>query len=512
MEGLLNWKEVFQFSRDSIIISNDKGIVTYINENAEKLLGWSAKRAIQSHVSSVIGVKKTVINMLIEQVLLTKERVACSADISNINFLRLGEDRKIRITIELSDFILENKSAGIIFFLKMHPLVKDNESIILDSLAQVWEFSQAVSELLQSLPTAFFLCKLVNKESIIVLDANQAAINFLNLDLKDILNRNLKELSYIFNDENLINDMHQLIMQKKPIEQESIEYGDNEEIIRAYNIKIFPIPRDRLGVLMEDITDLKKAEYILEKENIRLKEIDKLRKDFVMNATHELKTPLATIYGASRFIIQNFASLSKEKIKQFINHVDTGATRLKSLVENLLDFSRLDSGQIKLDLNEDDLIQVIKNVINCTEYLVMRRQQQMILKLPYELPIIMDKARIEQVLINLITNAVKNTHEGGKIEVSINDLNNEVQVEIKDNGIGLTSKELKTLFTKFGKIERENLDVDLDIQGSGLGLYISKQIIELHGGRIWAESKGRGKGSRFIFTIPKKITRKSSEH
>ena len=109
---------------------------------------------------------------------------------------------------------------------------------------------------------------------------------------------------------------------------------------------------------------------------------------------------------------------------------------------------------------------------------------------------------IEQVFLNLIINAIKNTQPGGAITIQVNTRPNRVEVAIKDTGVGITPEEFKTLFTRFGRFDRDHLKLDIPDDGTGLGLFISKEIVELHGGRMWAESRGRNKGSTFYFTIP----------
>ena len=136
-------------------------------------------------------------------------------------------------------------------------------------------------------------------------------------------------------------------------------------------------------------------------------------------------------------------------------------------------------------------------------YLIKRRKLDLKLELPNELFINLDKIRIEQVVLNLLSNAIKNTPPKGKILIKLYRKGNWAEFFVNDTGIGLTREEMDRIFTRFGKIERygEGLEF-IDIQGSGLGLYISKEIIDLHKGQIWAESAGRDKGSTFIIKLP----------
>ncbi|MFX0100263.1 MAG: PAS domain S-box protein [Candidatus Hodarchaeota archaeon] len=259
----------------------------------------------------------------------------------------------------------------------------------------------------------------------------------------------------------------------------------------------------KILAISRDITERKRIEELLEKENLRLKELDELRKEFVSNATHELKTPLVSIYGASKFLLDNFKDQMKEEVLNLIEFISRGSTRLKRLIENLLDFSRLEIGKFHLDMRNLDLVKIVESAIDETLYLVNQREQVLVKNLPDALEINVDEVRVEQVLSNLLSNAIKNTPYNGRIKVSLEEKQDEVIISVEDNGVGLTESEKGKLFKKFEKIDRGEMNIQTDIQGSGLGLYLSKEIVEKHGGRIWVESEGRGKGAKFSFSLPK---------
>ncbi|MCK4285724.1 MAG: ATP-binding protein [Candidatus Lokiarchaeota archaeon] len=134
-------------------------------------------------------------------------------------------------------------------------------------------------------------------------------------------------------------------------------------------------------------------------------------------------------------------------------------------------------------------------------YLIDNRKLIVKLDLPNKLDINVDKIRLQQVITNILSNAIKNTQINGKIYVSLVHNLEYTDLIIEDTGIGITKKEKELLFEKFGKIERYGMDLGVDIEGSGLGLYISKEIVESHGGKILVESDGRNKGARFIIRL-----------
>ncbi|MEX2716332.1 MAG: ATP-binding protein [Candidatus Sigynarchaeota archaeon] len=260
--------------------------------------------------------------------------------------------------------------------------------------------------------------------------------------------------------------------------------------------------RSLMQVIGTSIDAHKRLALVLERENKALKAIDELRKQFVMDATHELKTPLTSLDGAIQMLDENYSALDAATIKKLISLIRRGAFRMKELIELLLDFSRIEAGRLSLNITREDLATVIDNAVKSVAFFASQRQHHIIVGMLPKLHVNIDKSRIEEVIVNLITNAIKYTPPGGTIEVSVIPSQASITVSVKDSGVGLTSDEIRKLFTKFGKIDRGGLNVDINVPGSGLGLFISKEIINQHGGKIWAESEGRMKGSTFSFTLP----------
>ncbi|MHA2182815.1 MAG: PAS domain S-box protein, partial [Promethearchaeota archaeon] len=250
-----------------------------------------------------------------------------------------------------------------------------------------------------------------------------------------------------------------------------------------------------------DITDKKQAEQLIVEENQRLLELEELRKDLITRVSHELKTPMTSIYGTIQILLSIFREkLDKDTLK-YVNIAYRGCLRLRELIENLLDTSRLESKKFELKLQKEDLTLLIDDCVYDMSNLADIRQQIIEINTPYRIDFEIDRLRFRQVIVNIISNAIKNTPREGLIVISLNEEDEYIDIKVKDNGVGITLKEKERLFEKFGKIERFGLDLDVDIEGSGLGLYISKEIVELHGGQILVESEGRNKGSIFIIRL-----------
>ncbi|MHA1987331.1 MAG: PAS domain S-box protein [Promethearchaeota archaeon] len=254
-----------------------------------------------------------------------------------------------------------------------------------------------------------------------------------------------------------------------------------------------------------DITGKKEAERIVLEENRKLIALNKMRKDIITRVSHELKTPLTSIYGASQLLLKHLNLSIDDEVLNFIEIFHRGALRLKKLVENLTDASRIEYGKLELNIKQFDLITIIKECIDEMSYLIDNRKLILNSELPNKLLVNVDKIRLQQVITNILSNAIKNTPMNGNINVSLVNNLEYTDIQIRDSGVGLTEKEKELLFEKFGKIERYGMDLGVDIEGSGLGLYIAKEIVDLHGGQILVESEGRNKGALFTIRLNKNI-------
>ncbi len=258
-----------------------------------------------------------------------------------------------------------------------------------------------------------------------------------------------------------------------------------------------------IQVIGNDITSRKKAELLKMEEIKKLKELDKIRKNLIASISHELKTPLMSISGTTELLTNFFHKQIGNDALELIKILEKGGKRLSYLVDNLLDISKLEFKKLKLNFKKENLSDVILECSKEMKFFMKERDIELSLNLPEEIFLEIDKLRMEQVILNILSNAIKNTPPKGKIFVSLQLQNNDAILIISDTGVGLTKEEISKLFTRFGKLERHEEGLEYaNIQGAGLGLFISKELIELHGGKISANSKGRNKGSCFIIKLP----------
>ena len=244
-----------------------------------------------------------------------------------------------------------------------------------------------------------------------------------------------------------------------------------------------------------DLTDQKKAE-----ENLR--RINKLKTELLSRTSHELKTPLVSIKGFTNLVLEMKKNEFSDDTIELIEEIKKGANRLELLIKDILDAAKLDFSKETLNKNEANLTKVIQSSIKSLTPLLKSRNLKLDVNIHEKLFLVFDKEKILQVLENLLSNAIKYTPSGGLIKIKTEIKENRCLVSVQDNGIGITPEEMPQLFTQFGKIEHYGSGLDVEIEGSGLGLFISKKIIDLHNGNIWAESEGRNKGSTFYFSLP----------
>ena len=248
-----------------------------------------------------------------------------------------------------------------------------------------------------------------------------------------------------------------------------------------------------------DITPRKHMEEGLREQNRKLQELDALKSNFVNAISHDLRTPLTSIVGYAEFLEDEVGGRLTPPQHDFVTQIQRSAARLEHLVDDLLDFARMDAGTFKLTLKEADLGALARGVIESLKPLAEEAHVTIVDALPEEpLLALFDPARIERVLMNLIGNALKFTGTGGRIEVSAQVEDGRIRCAIRDTGIGIAPEDVSKLFQRFSQLSPGMRQAN----GTGLGLSISKALVDAHGGEIGVSSE-QGKGSTFWFALPR---------
>ncbi|MCJ7784113.1 MAG: hybrid sensor histidine kinase/response regulator, partial [Desulfobacterales bacterium] len=283
---------------------------------------------------------------------------------------------------------------------------------------------------------------------------------------------------------------------------EAMKRGASDYLTKPINLDEMML---RLRKVMEErqrFISLKDYAAELERANQELRKIDEMKSEFVSVASHELRTPLSAIKNAVQLMLQGRTGEINENQAKFLSLAERNINRLTSILNSLLDLSRIESGKISIKFEELDLRSSIEFILSSLKSQADGKSIQLNMETPGELPSVYgDREKIEQILTNLVGNAIKFTPEGGAISVSAKPFKEEehmVAISVRDSGIGIPEDQLDRIFEKFHQVEDS---LRRSIAGTGLGLPITKGLVEAHHGRIWVESEV-GKGSTFTFTLP----------
>ena len=282
-------------------------------------------------------------------------------------------------------------------------------------------------------------------------------------------------------------------MKRNFIKKESFQRGQisvtYQERTKHFLIQGFPVHTCRsflgYGYIIHDIT--------------REKEVDNLKSSVLSTVSHELRSPLTTIYGSAESLLRKDVVWSKEEELEFMEAIVEESKRLRELIDNIMDMSKIEAGVLKLDRHMTDITKVIARVVK--RYQLMVPENELIVEILDELPyVFIDERRIEQVLNNLLENAIKYSPMGKAIQIKGEYIKEEsrLMVGVIDHGIGIADQDQNAVFGRFYRVENAKA---IKVKGSGVGLSIAKGIINNHGGEIWVESE-LGNGSKFYFTLP----------
>ncbi len=267
--------------------------------------------------------------------------------------------------------------------------------------------------------------------------------------------------------------------------------------VKIVNSCVEPIPgTNKCIASLLDITELKNKEEELRETCERLQELDKMKRDFLNVAYHEMRSPLAPIVG--------YASLLErvkldDKGRKYLANIEKCARELEKMINRMLELARLDGKKVELIPSEFTINRVVSEVVKSLEPELREKGHEIAINVP-EIVVQADKQKVVAIFTNLLSNAIKYTPAGGRIEVNVEDRGEDICACVADTGVGIAKEHLTRIFERFYMV-----DTSLTRKSGslGLGLAIVKEYVKLHGGRVWATSEV-GKGSKFFFSIPKR--------
>ena len=274
-----------------------------------------------------------------------------------------------------------------------------------------------------------------------------------------------------------------------------------------YNAKVSPL-KDNSGtfagvtIVARDVTARKRAEDQLTFAIQAADAANRAKTDLLAGMSHELRTPLTAIIGYAEILLYEYFGTVNDKQKQQLDVILQCSHHLLDLINDILDISKIESGKTELEPSVVRIGALVSHAITLLRETAGRHRITLEIHVPpevEELELHVDERRLKQVLFNLLSNAIKFTPDDGKIRLCVERRADAMEVSVTDTGIGIPALDLERIFEAFYQLKRGGTAKG---QGSGLGLSLARKLVELHGGRIWAESEGEGKGSRFVFTLP----------
>ena len=428
------------------------------------------QQAIYSNVNGVVEQHHSIFDTLWNKAVPAKQRIVEIQEGIEPEFYEVINNYE-KAQEKYIDLAKSIDKEGLLLFANSKAMIRANKIGVLDSLIEASAKKGAIIRI---------VCPLAEENSEIVKMISQRApdIRILNYD------NNISSHSGIF------------VVDRAKLMRFELKEPKAEEFSEAIGFVIFSNNKasvDSSKSFFELLWNERIQQEKLE-EYDKLKKADKMKTEFINVAAHELRSPIQPILGLSELLVNQEGNI--EQYQDLLNAINRNAKRLQQLTENILDVTKIESHALELHKEKVNVNEKIRKVINDVKCQIHNSDKLKIVFLEpdNDLYVEADRIRLYQTIANLLTNAIKFTKEGTiAISADVKDNNNELIISVKDSGEGIHPVIIPRLFTKFAT--KSNT-------GTGLGLFISKNIVEAHGGRVWAENNADGKGATFSFSLP----------
>lgn len=503
-----NWlAAIVESSDDAIIGKSLDGLITSWNKGAERIFGYTSHEVLGKPVTILIPHELWIEeNQILEQ-LRRGDRV------DHFETIRIRKDgRRIAVSLTISPVVnAEGQVCGISKIARdvteRNRLIEQEETARAAVLAE-----HRFQELIEYAPDAILQ---IDSSGTIVI-ANRTAESLFGYSRQELLRLNVDALVPA-----AVRHKHAADRERfaaagitRPMGQGlNLQARRKDSTLIPVEISLSPVSTER-GVqviaVVRDVTERRKTEqqlhtlqqsymHELEARQQEAERLNRLKSEFMASISHELRTPLHTIIGFAELLGEDNGMPLNEKQKRFLHHIQTDSEHLLGLINDVLDLSRIEAGGLRLATQSLPLAPVITETVNAVRpYAAEKRVTVGVDELGEEIGVLADPLRVRQILYNLLTNGVKFTPEGGEVNVSTSAAGRFVRVTVADTGVGIPEEECSRIFDKF---YQTGYTAEGTRQGTGLGLTICKQLVQMQGGVIWVESKP-GHGSRFHFTLP----------
>lgn len=499
-------------AEECILMTDKEGVIHYVNPSFTKLTGYSSKEVVGCKASIVKSGKQTkeFYKNMWETI---SSGEGWKSEITNMR--KDGSLYQAMLTIS-PVFSTVRKIEGYVAVQRDITDRKQAEEKLQKSEAKYRSLFEFASD-------SIFI---IDPFSLSFLDANENATKHLGYTHEELLTMTLKDINL----PNTILHIDPIVKGMKKnstivFEQVQLRKDGKEIPVEISSRLIEYGGKQVFQYFVRNITERKQAESELEKERqsleekvnnrtmqlrktlsevedakIRMEEASQAKSRFLSSMSHELRTPLNGILGFADLLIgQFFGSLNEEQLG-FANHINNSGQHLLSLINDLLDMAKIESGAAEIQVEDISAKEIINSSISMIDAQLKKKNLRMEMAIDPSISVItVDGRRFKQILLNLLSNAIKYTPDGGRIEINLSKYgDSEFKVEVRDTGIGIEADDIENIFSEFYQAERVR---DEQLGGTGIGLALTRRLVELHGGKIGVESYP-GKGSTFWFNFP----------
>ena len=474
------FSNIIETMNEILVVLDNDHFVEFVNNAVERILGYKKEEMVGQHIKKLVGEDWAAFRDKVLQEL-DAGRAVAGAEVN----LEAAGGKKIPVSFSAS--LLKDPNGQVLGEVGVASDVRKTHELLTDITAERNKLTTVMGSIADGVLA-------LDTEGNVIL-VNPAALEILGIDQGDILGKRIWSVLTMYDGDQRL-AYKDLIPEKGVTQDTVITQKKNLKVMTSFGKQVFVNLTSSsikeggvigLGAIIT-LTDVSKE-----------KELEEMKIDFVSMAAHELRTPLTAIRGYLSVLQEEVSEALSREQRSFLDKAFISSSQLASLVENLLSVSKIERGAMKLEVEPTNWGPVLAEAVSNFLPLAKEKGVTLTLKVLPKLPkVLVDKFRISEVLSNLLANAVAYTKPGGNIEVSTESNEEEVTTHVKDTGQGIPEAALPRLFTKFFRVSGV---LEQGSKGTGLGLYISKAIVDMHRGKIWVDSKV-GAGSIFSFSVP----------
>jgi len=471
---------IVETMNEILIVFNPDHYIEFVNNAVERVLGFKKQEITGKHLRKLVGVDWHDFE---KKVLEPMDR---GEEVTEVE-VNLETTSKQKIPVNFSCSLFKDEKGEVFAEVGVATDIRKTRRLVIDTIAE----RNKLTMVMQSIVDGVFALDSSGR----VILVNPAVLTMLGLDRKDLLGKKLDNCLTMSDNEQKLTSKD-LLPHKKLIKDTIIFQKNELRVTTPLNKQLF-VNLTSSGI--KEGREVGLGAIITMNDVSKERELEEMKIDFVSMAAHELRTPITSARGYLSLIQEDGLDKLSPEQRSYIDKAFISSTQLASLVDNLLAVSRIERGAVNLQIIPCHWSKTVRSCINNFLPLAREKKIKLSVKIPEKLPqVLVDEFRINEVLSNLLANALAYTKAGGSVNVEIETNNKEIITHVSDTGIGIPAEALPKLFTKFFRVSGA---LEQGSKGTGLGLYISKAIVEMHHGKIWVESK-LGEGSTFSFSIP----------